>query len=255
MKNIVIVEDSQSILSIIKFNLTKNNYIVSTATNGEEGLQLIKKQKPDLIITDLMMPVKDGLSMIKDIKANPDLKNIPIIILTAKKTAKDKIKGLGAGAVKYLYKPFEITELLKAIDELKTQKGELKVHLDGSNKIIFDLKNNLNFINEISALIDEITKETLLVINEAENLKIMFKKFYDTFIKKINDTNNIWIKIGYFFSKEKLILKIGWNKSGLFDSLEKDFSFIKNYVSSAVFDDKNNSIMMNIILKSSIQGI
>jgi len=251
MKKIVVVEDNTSLLNLIKFNLLKHNFEVLTATNGKEGLKVIRDNNPDLIITDLMMPILDGLSMIKEIKKDEKLMNIPIIILTAKNSISDKIHGLEAGAIKYLYKPFEFEVLLQTIKEIKHLSGDFKVQLLAPNKVIFDLKQNINFLNEVSKLIDELTTANVVVVNETERIKNIFSKFYEKFNKEVKDLSDIWIKVGYYFSKEKLFLKIGWNKKNLFKSLKDDFAFITDYVDAVSFDDKQNSILCEIHLKSS----
>lgn len=250
MEKIIVVEDSQTLQNIIKFNLVKKNFVVITAGNGKEGLDLINKEKPDLIITDIMMPIMDGITMIKEIKQTETIKNIPIIILSAKNTTQDKLKGFSFGVMKYLTKPFEFPDLWKAIEETKESKGSFKVSLQDKNKMIFDIKNDLNFIDEATNLINDLTNENVLAINEPEQIKTIFTKFHETFYSKTKKNSDIWIKIGFFFSKEKLIIKIAWDKPNLFSSLEKNFGFIKKYSTSVMFDDTHNSILINIVLKT-----
>ena len=108
---VLIVEDNSDILLYLK-SLLNDKYEVITAWNGEEGLRAAKKHIPDLVITDLMMPVKDGYQFVNEMKQNILLNHIPVIMLTAKTTDEDRIKGLRCGVEAYIRKPFQHEELL-----------------------------------------------------------------------------------------------------------------------------------------------
>ncbi|MCD7898854.1 MAG: response regulator [Bacteroides sp.] len=108
---ILIVEDDDEIRQYIK-NEFRLEFHISECTNGKEALELIFREKPDLIISDIMMPEMDGMSLSKKIKQNINLNHIPIILLTAKSKTEDRIEGLETGADAYLIKPFN-TELLR----------------------------------------------------------------------------------------------------------------------------------------------
>ncbi|MFD1002847.1 two-component regulator propeller domain-containing protein [Ohtaekwangia kribbensis] len=121
---VLIIEDNYDIAEFIQVSL-KGKYNFVTAQNGEEGLAKTNSFLPDIIISDIMMPVMDGLSMCRKIKSNPKTSHISIIILTAKGLTSQQIEGLSTGADIYLTKPFEI-ELLEAhIDHLLKRKKEL----------------------------------------------------------------------------------------------------------------------------------
>jgi CheY-like chemotaxis protein len=109
---ILVVDDEEHIRKILKFKLEKHGYNVTTADNGEDALQIVRKESPDLIILDLMMPKMDGFEVCKRIRRNFQTAQIPIIMLTAKSDMADKIKGLGGGANDYLIKPYSNEELL-----------------------------------------------------------------------------------------------------------------------------------------------
>jgi PleD family two-component response regulator len=109
---ILVVDDEEHIRKILKFKLEKHGYLVITAENGEVALQIIRRESPDLIILDLMMPKMDGFEVCKHIRRNFQTAQIPIIMLTAKSDMADKIKGLGGGANDYLIKPYSNEELL-----------------------------------------------------------------------------------------------------------------------------------------------
>ncbi len=109
---ILVVDDEEHIRKILKFKLEKHGYAVITADNGEVALQMIRRESPDLVILDLMMPKMDGFEVCKRIRGNFQTAQIPIIMLTAKSDMADKIKGLGGGANDYLIKPYSNDELL-----------------------------------------------------------------------------------------------------------------------------------------------
>ncbi|HEY8935338.1 MAG TPA: DNA-binding response regulator, partial [Cyclobacteriaceae bacterium] len=121
---VLIIEDNPDMIDFIKVSL-QHKYNFITALNGEEGLTKTNNFIPELIISDIMMPVMDGLTLCKKIKENPKTTHIPIILLTAKSLTIQKVEGIRMGADLYLTKPFEV-ELLEAhIDNLLKRKKEL----------------------------------------------------------------------------------------------------------------------------------
>ncbi len=112
--NILVVEDNQDMRNFLNF-LLKDLYNVHLAINGEEGLKFAYEIKPDLIVSDVMMPIMNGYEMTKRIKENDEIKRIPVILLTAKAEISNKIEGLEYGADDYLTKPFNSKELLTRI--------------------------------------------------------------------------------------------------------------------------------------------
>lgn len=106
-------------LTLITRVLEKDGYRVQTATNGEAGLALASaRPKPNLIISDIMMPDMDGLEMVRRIKDDPNTKPTPVVFLTAKQTPKDVIAGIQAGARYYLTKPFKMNELITKVHNI-----------------------------------------------------------------------------------------------------------------------------------------
>lgn len=147
MKNILIIEDEESIRGFLKINLKRNGYEVIEADNGELGVKLALKEKPAIIILDVMLPGIDGFKVCKIIR-NEDEK-VGIIMLTAKSQDLDKIMGLEYGADDYIIKPFNpmelllrIKALLRRISDYEEKKGIIqgKFKLDIYAKRIF--KNN-----------------------------------------------------------------------------------------------------------------
>jgi len=118
----LIVEDNPDIINYLKENL-RDSYNISVAGNGEEALISVNEKQPTLIISDVMMPVMDGVSFCKKIKQNIKTCHIPVILLTAKSAVEDQIEGLGMGADDYITKPFVMNLLeVKIGNVIKTRK-------------------------------------------------------------------------------------------------------------------------------------
>jgi two-component system alkaline phosphatase synthesis response regulator PhoP len=137
---ILAVEDDRDILKLLKYNLEKENYAALTAANGEEAVALFRKEKPRLVILDLMLPKVDGLEVCRLIRT--DDKQVPILMLTAKNTEIDKIVGLEMGADDYVTKPFSIREVLTRVKTLlrrtTPQAGEPAVYKAGALQADFE---------------------------------------------------------------------------------------------------------------------
>ena len=132
MKKILAVDDEEDILELLTFNLTREGYRVVSAATGEAALQAVPKEMPDLIILDLMLPGIDGLEVARRLKNDPDTKNLPIIMLTAKGEEADIVTGLELGADDYITKPFSpriLAARVKAVlrREVKDARDESSV--------------------------------------------------------------------------------------------------------------------------------
>jgi two-component system alkaline phosphatase synthesis response regulator PhoP len=109
---ILIIEDEKDIVRLLKYNLDKQGFDVQSAHDGETGLSMARKDKPDLILLDLMLPKMDGIEVCRTLRQDS---KVPIIILTAKKEEVDRILGLELGADDYVTKPFSVRELMARI--------------------------------------------------------------------------------------------------------------------------------------------
>jgi len=114
-ERILVVEDEQDILELVRYNLSRENYQIFCATSGEEALRITASESPDLIVLDLMLPGMDGLEVTRRLKNNPKTQNIFIVILTAKGSEADIVSGLELGADDYITKPFSPRVLLARI--------------------------------------------------------------------------------------------------------------------------------------------
>lgn len=112
---IMVVEDEDALALMLKYNLEKEGYDVIVQSRGNKVLNDVEKNQPSVILLDWMLPEMSGVEICKLIRSKPDIKNIPIIMLTAKGEEEDKIKGLSAGADDYVTKPFSVPELLARV--------------------------------------------------------------------------------------------------------------------------------------------
>ena len=111
-KKVLIVDDEKAIVDILNHNLVREGYETAQAYDGEQAVELIEKEKPDLILLDVMLPKKDGFSVCKEVRQKS---NVPIIMVTAKEDVVDKIIGLELGADDYITKPFSVREVMARV--------------------------------------------------------------------------------------------------------------------------------------------
>jgi two-component system alkaline phosphatase synthesis response regulator PhoP len=118
MKKILIVDDEPNIVMALEYTFKKNSFEVFIARDGQEALDILKIQLPDLIILDVMMPMVDGFATLEQIKKEKRLQHCKVIFLSAKNKEKDIEKGLSLGADLYVVKPFSIKKLVDQVNEL-----------------------------------------------------------------------------------------------------------------------------------------
>lgn len=134
-KTILVVDDEKDLLDLIEYNLRKEGFEVLKAENGQQGIEVAKKNKPDLVLLDIMMPKMDGLEAVEIMRQDNDLKNIPIIFLTARSDEKTEVEGLNKGGDDYITKPISTTKLISRIkavmrrfDDKEESANKLTVH-------------------------------------------------------------------------------------------------------------------------------
>ena len=124
---VLVVDDEVNITQILEFSIGAEGFEVISAQNGEEAIEKARREQPDLIILDIMMPKIDGYEACRILKANPLTKNIPVVLLTAKGRDIDKRLGMEVGATDYIVKPFSPNKLVERIHQLLScQKKSLK---------------------------------------------------------------------------------------------------------------------------------
>lgn len=147
MKKIVLIEDDADLYSLIQYNLEKEGFAMAGAQTGKGAIELCRRERPDLIILDIMLPDSDGLEICRAIRNHSELAAVPVIFLTARASETDRIVGLELGANDYIVKPFFIRELIARIKihfrgqppvtkilrsgELELDRARCRVHLNG----------------------------------------------------------------------------------------------------------------------------
>lgn len=147
-KTILVVDDEQSIMELLVFNLQKEGYNTLEAYDGVTAVEMAINEKPDLILLDVMIPKMDGISVCKKIRYALNISNIPILMISAKDTESDKIVGLEMGADDYITKPFQIREVMARI-KANLRKAELNANIDMNNKKSED-KNDIIRVGDLS---------------------------------------------------------------------------------------------------------
>ncbi len=134
-QTILVVDDEKDLLDLIEYNLKKEGFDVLKAENGEEGIAVAREHNPDLMLLDIMMPKMDGMEAVEEIRKDDELKNIPIIFLTARSDEKTEVEGLNKGGDDYITKPISTTKLISRIkavlrrfDDKEEFTNRLEVH-------------------------------------------------------------------------------------------------------------------------------
>lgn len=176
-EKILIVDDEEHIRELIKFNLDNNGYKTYTAADGIEALKLAKKESPDLIFLDLMLPGMDGYDVCKEIRRDNEISNTPIVMITAKGEELDKILGLELGADDYITKPFSVRELMartKAILRRTRHQQIEKVYKFGNIAIDFDKHEVLKNDEKLDLTLKEFELFEVLIKNKG---RVMTRDF------------------------------------------------------------------------------
>jgi signal transduction histidine kinase/DNA-binding response OmpR family regulator len=195
---VMIVEDDTELNSFIRESLGEF-YKVISAFNGAEGLALAKSQLPDLIVADIMMPLVDGITMCQNVKEDPMLSHIPVILLTAKSDIEDQVSGYKHGADAYVIKPFNLKLLKSQIDGLikvrrklqKTFQNGLAPNLQKSNLNQIDI----NFLQKMETVITEKYTHSNFYIEElAQEMNMSRSSFYRKFVSLTKITPNDYLR-------------------------------------------------------------
>ena len=146
-EKVLIIDDDPDILDVLDLSLSEN-YVVISAKNGKEGLELVKTKSPDLVITDYNMPVMNGPEFCRNLRKDILLRHLPVIMLTGKGETKDMVMGIESGADDYLIKPFEPETLLARIRmilkrTLRSLDANPLTHLAGNSSIMDELQNRI----------------------------------------------------------------------------------------------------------------
>ncbi|MGB9802735.1 response regulator, partial [Desulfofundulus sp.] len=115
MSRILVVDDEEHIVELLRFNLEKEGYQVITATDGNTAIEMARSQRPDLILLDVMLPGQDGLAVCRTLQQEAETRHIPVIMISARGEELDKVLGLEMGADDYVTKPFSPRELVARV--------------------------------------------------------------------------------------------------------------------------------------------
>lgn len=183
MALIYVVEDDNDILEIETFALKNSNYEVKGFSNAKDFYEAIEEKVPALVVLDVMLPDEDGLQIVQKVRSIPKLANLPIIMVTARTTEIDKVKGLDIGADDYLTKPFGVMELIARVKALLRRTGvqEDKKQLK-LEEIIMDDEKHAVFVNE---------KQCELTYKEYEFLKMLLENI-GIVLKRESIMSRIW---------------------------------------------------------------
>ncbi len=123
MKRILVIEDDPDIVELLRYNLERESYTVTSAYTGAEGLARLRREHPDLLILDLMLPEVSGFELCRQVRRDPELRDLPVIMLTARSEEADVIAGIELGADDYLTKPFSPRELTARVGAVLRRMG------------------------------------------------------------------------------------------------------------------------------------
>lgn len=136
-ENIFIIEDEPDILEVLEYTLGREGFSVASSRDGEQGLRQVRKQKPDLLILDLMLPSVDGIEICRRLKSDAATRRVPVLMLTAKSEESDIVLGLGVGADDYMAKPFSPRELVARVKAV-LRRGPVRGDSEPGERILRD---------------------------------------------------------------------------------------------------------------------
>ncbi len=149
MALIYIVEDDQNIREIESFALKNSGYQIQDFSNAKDFYRAVKEKKPDLALLDIMLPDEDGMEILQKLRKNPETKRLPIIMVTAKATELDRVKGLDSGADDYIIKPFGVMELISRVKALlRRSMGEVQEKILKVEEILLDDERHQVFVSD-----------------------------------------------------------------------------------------------------------
>ncbi|PIE34628.1 hypothetical protein CSA56_07225 [candidate division KSB3 bacterium] len=202
-QRILIADDDDKVLALLKTSLQKSGYETSLALNGAEALDLARKEQPDLILADVTMPEMDGFELCKIIRDDPAIGHIPFIFLTAKGELNDKVTGLSLGADDYISKPFHITEVTARIKAILQRVAIWAQQPSGSDES--GLKGNLAQMQMAEVI------QTLSMNQKTGGLKIVSesKKIGKIFF---NNGDIVQASLGTIHGEEALFRLLVWEE-------------------------------------------
>jgi DNA-binding response OmpR family regulator len=166
MKKIALIEDDTDLYNLVQYNLDKEGFQVVGSQTGKGALDLCRREHPDLVILDIMLPDSDGLEICKGIRANTELANTPVIFLTARASETDRIVGLELGANDYIVKPFFVRELI----------ARVKIHFRGDKPVNKVLRSGDLELDRTRCIVRHGNEELTLTATEFRLLEFLMSR-------------------------------------------------------------------------------
>ena len=191
-KKLLVIDDSDQIRWFLKHVFNKE-YQILEARNGQDGIDVALKEEPDLILCDVMMPVKDGYETCREIKSDPKMAQTPVVMLTAKVGSEDVITGIEAGADDYITKPFDVEILRSKINSLMKKREDMKRYFSNSSAVSHDEESTLSTNPFMDAVVKNIEKHLDDSTFEAKVLADSLNMSLPTLYRKIKQYSDLSI--------------------------------------------------------------
>ena len=191
-KKLLVIDDSDQIRWFLKHVFNKE-YQILEARNGQDGINVALKEEPDLILCDVMMPVKDGYETCREIKNDPKMAQTPVVMLTAKVESEDVITGIEAGADDYITKPFDVEILRSKINSLMKKRDDMKRYFSNSSAVSHDEESTLSTNPFMAAVVKNIEKHLDDSTFEAKVLADSLNMSLPTLYRKIKQYSDLSI--------------------------------------------------------------
>jgi two-component system response regulator MprA len=191
-EKVLIIEDDHAIVNLLQRGLVYEGYDVAVAMDGFTGMRAAREEKPDLVILDWMLPKMDGLAVCQDIR---EIGTIPILMLTAKDTVRDRIQGLDAGADDYMVKPFDLNELLARVRALLRRTRQERVTILEFNDLSLDTSTRIATRGE---------RKIMLTAKEYDLLELFMRHPRQVLTREVI-FDRVW---GYDFGGESNVLDV-----------------------------------------------
>ena len=191
-KKLLVIDDSDQIRWFLKHVFNKE-YQILEARNGQDGINVALKEEPDLILCDVMMPVKDGYETCREIKNDPKMAQTPVVMLTAKVESEDVITGIEAGADDYITKPFDVEILRSKINSLMKKRDDMKRYFSNSSAASHNEENTLSTNPFMDAVVKNIEKHLDASTFEAKVLADSLNMSLPTLYRKIKQYSDLSI--------------------------------------------------------------
>lgn len=191
-KKLLVIDDSDQIRWFLKHVFNKE-YQILEARNGQDGINVALKEEPDLILCDVMMPVKDGYETCREIKNDPKMAQTPVVMLTAKVESEDVITGIEAGADDYITKPFDVEILRSKINSLMKKRDDMKRYFSNSSAASHNEENTLSTNPFMDAIVKNIEKHLDDSTFEAKVLADSLNMSLPTLYRKIKQYSDLSI--------------------------------------------------------------